>query len=70
MLRHAVVSTSIRSVGYDPDTEILEIEFQSGGVYQYIGVPRMVYEGLLVAPSHGRYFQEFVRERYPYEKVG
>lgn len=65
MQRQAVESTNIKSVGYDPEDEVLEIEFHSGGVYQYLGVPPAVYEGMLAA----RYFGEFVRLRYPYEKV-
>lgn len=69
MQRQAVESISIRSLGYDPEEEVLEVEFQSGGVYQYLGVPPSVYEGMLVARSKGRYFGEFVRSRYPYERI-
>ena len=69
MQRQIVESTSIKSVGYDPEEEVLEVEFQSGRVYQYIGVPRDVYAGLLAARSKGRYFGEFVRLRYHYEKI-
>ena len=69
MQRQAVESTNIKSVGYDPEDEILEVEFHSGGVYHYVGVPPAVYEGLLAARSTGRYFGDFIRLRYPYEKV-
>jgi hypothetical protein len=69
MQRQQVESTNIKSVGYDAEQEILEIEFQNDGVYHYVGVPPVVYEGLLSASSKGRYFGEYVRERYPYEKV-
>ncbi|MGI5938045.1 KTSC domain-containing protein, partial [Methanoculleus thermophilus] len=56
MQRQAVESTNIKSVGYDPEDEVLEVEFHSGGVYHYVGVPAEVYEGLLNARSKGRYF--------------
>ncbi|HQD26546.1 MULTISPECIES: KTSC domain-containing protein [Methanoculleus] len=69
MQRQAVESTNIKSVGYDPEDEVLEVEFHSGGVYHYVGVPAEVYEGLLNARSKGRYFGDFIRLRYPYEKV-
>ncbi len=69
MQRQAVESTNIKSVGYDPEDEILEVEFHSGGVYHYVGVPAAVYEGFLGARSKGRYFGDFIRLRYPYEKV-
>ena len=32
-------------MGYDESTKILEIEFQTGLVYQYAGVPLKVYQG-------------------------
>jgi hypothetical protein len=69
MQRQQVESASLKSIGYDEGNDVLEVEFQNDGVYQYLGVPRTVYEGLLAAPSKGRYFSEFIRERYPYEKV-
>ena len=37
--RLSVKSRILRSVGYDDSKKILEIEFSSGYVYQYSGVP-------------------------------
>lgn len=42
MERTYVESTNIASIGYEQDT--LELEFLSGGVYQYFDVPRHIYE--------------------------
>ena len=67
--RTPVVSTSIRSVGYDGDADVLEIEFQSGGVYRYLEVPRGVFEDMLRADSHGRYFHDHVRGEYDYRRI-
>lgn len=69
MKRQAVVSSNLRSVGYDEATHTLEIEFQNGRVYRYIEVPREVYEGLMGADSLGRYFNEYVRDAYPYSRA-
>lgn len=70
MHRQAVESSMIRSVGYDPDRQILEIEFvKSGDVYQYRDVPKVVYQELLAATSHGQYFQARIRGEYPYQKL-
>jgi KTSC domain len=33
--RQPVESTTVKSVGYDPETQTLEVELQTGGVYQY-----------------------------------
>lgn len=56
MQRIPVQSASLASVGYDPESRTLEIQFTSGKVYQYADVPPPVAEGLLTAPSKGRYF--------------
>jgi hypothetical protein len=69
MLRTPVESSNLRSVGYDPATQTLEIEFHSGGVYQYVGVPPSVYQDLLAAPSLGSYFQAAIRNQYAYTRI-
>jgi hypothetical protein len=66
----SVVSSNLRSVGYDPATAVLEVEFHSGGIYQYFGVPAGVYGGLMQAGSKGCYFHDFVKGMYAYQKVG
>ena len=61
MVREQVSSSNLASVGYDAATQILEIEFHSGSVYQYSGVPAAIYKGLMAASSHGSYFSQFIR---------
>lgn len=53
MERQLVSSTNLHSVGYDQDSSTLEIEFHSGGIYQYINVPVHVYTGLMTSSSKG-----------------
>lgn len=69
MERDKVDSRSISSVGYDPDSMALEIEFNSGGLYQYHGVPQTEYDALMRADSKGAYFTAYIRERYSTTKV-
>lgn len=69
MQRQYVVSSNLKSIGYDPESKILEIEFQNGSVYQYYGVPRSLYEGLMGASSHGKYFHQYIKDNFPYQKV-
>ena len=39
-------------------------------VYQYSDVPKSVYEGLMNAESHGRYFHQHVRDKsYRYQRM-
>lgn len=67
--RAPVASSSLDSVGYDGDERVLEIEFVHGGVYRYEDVSPDVYEGLMSAGSHGRYFHEHVRGQYRYRRI-
>jgi hypothetical protein len=68
MRRAPVSSETIASVGYDERRSTLEIEFVSGGVYRYYGVPENIHEALMEADSHGRYFVAHIRNAYPYTK--
>lgn len=69
MWRAEVESSNLKSVGYNPLEQVLEIEFRSGGVYQYFQVPFDVYEELLKAESKGKYFWSNIRNKYEYKKV-
>ena len=69
MERTPVTSTNILSVGYDPDQEILEIEFVGGAVYQYSGVPIGVYHGMMAADSKGKYFHVNIKNTYAFMKL-
>jgi hypothetical protein len=48
MERVPVSSSNLISVGYEPSSEILEVEFK-GGVYQYYNVPQFMHEELMQA---------------------
>lgn len=69
MIRKEVRSTNIRSVGYDPESNTLEIEFHSGSVYQYYNVPQTIYDELMRASSHGSYFHKHIRTKYKWTKA-
>ncbi len=70
MIRILVHSSDLRSVGYDPIAQVLEIAFQNGGIYQYTGVPESVYHSLMQASSHGTYFHAHIKDTYPTTRVG
>lgn len=69
MNRTSVVSSDIKSTGYDFTMRILEIEFNSGGIYQYFNVPESIYGGFMSASSHGKYFHEFIKDQYSNKRV-
>lgn len=70
MERLPVQSSDLASVGYDAETLTLEVEFNSGSIYQYSGVPLDIYEGLMSAGSKGRFFNQFIKKGgYPYART-
>ena len=67
--RQSVQSSNLRSVGYDPITKILEIEFHSGGIYQYTNVSESIHSALINAPSKGKYFARYIKDRFSTRKI-
>ena len=63
-----VISSDIKSVGYENGT--LHVRFHSGGLYEYTNVPAALYDGLMSAASHGRYFHKYIRGRYNDHRIG
>lgn len=61
MERLPVKSTNVKAVGYDAETKTLQVEFKSGGIYQYAGVQPEMYADLLEADSVGRFVSQVVR---------
>ena len=65
MERQAVSSSNIESIGYNPDSETLEVEFKkTGKVYEYYNVPQFMYERLMEAPSIGVFFNAEIKNAY------
>ena len=67
MKRQLVRSTSLKSVGYDADTQTLEIEYRHGRVRRYVGVSAVVHAALLSVPGKAQ-FVEQVLEGGPYQR--
>lgn len=69
MDRISIISSNIRSIGYDPQSTVLEVEFTSGDVYQYFNVPEYLFQQFLRTASHGQFLNEQIRYNYRYQKV-
>jgi KTSC domain len=67
--REPVSSSLIAALGYDEEHEILEVEFTSGDLYRYHGIPADVFDALCAARSKGKFFNEHIRDAYPWEQV-
>jgi hypothetical protein len=67
--RLSLASSVVRSAGYDANSQTLELEFVSGRVYRYAGVPIGTYAWLLRAPSKGAFVTRMITDRYAYQDV-
>ena len=65
----AVESSTLATIAYDRNRELLLLEFSSRALYQYFGVPAAVHEALLCAPSKGSYFNHAIRGKFPYQRI-
>lgn len=70
MKRTDVDSSMLVSIGYDEKKKILEVEFTSGGVYEYYDVEKVIYDELMNADSLGHYFINNIRDDYDYSPIG
>lgn len=70
MERYSVASSNIASLGYDAASQTLEVEFVSGNIYQYYGVPKNLYEQLMQAGSKGRFLNTYIKNAFGYSRVG
>jgi len=58
-------SSAISRAEYIKQTATLQIWFvESGGPYDYYGVPESIYLGLISASSPGTYYNDYIRDRY------
>jgi hypothetical protein len=69
MQREPVESTTMRSVGYDRTDQVLEVEFRSGDIYQYLDVPPAIHKELSSAESKGQYFNSEIRDTYEFVRL-
>ncbi len=65
MERKRINSSKIRSVGYDPKAQALEVEFSDGRVVTYTGVSPEVHRQFMAAPSATSFFEDKIDENYP-----
>ena len=69
MQRFPIPSTEFTQVGYQEDSETLEIQFVKGGVYQFFNVPSSVFDEFMSAPSREGYYHSKIGERFPCTRI-
>lgn len=69
MEREMVESSTVLSIGYDPATETLEVEFKNGGIYQYYNVPAPLHQEFMASESKGKFLHVYIKPAYPCSRV-
>ncbi|WP_392532492.1 KTSC domain-containing protein [Nostoc sp. C117] len=64
-----VSSTMAAAVGYHSDEQILQVQFQNGAIYQYLGVDEDTWEDLHSADSIGSFFNCEIKGRYECDRI-
>ncbi|MBK0380548.1 KTSC domain-containing protein [Mucilaginibacter segetis] len=70
MHRKTVESTALKSIGYDAEKHVLELEFrESGDVWQYLNVKPAVYKKMMESESLGSFFVNKVKGVFDENKI-
>ena len=68
MKRTYVMSTDIKSIGYDESARTLEIEFLDSSIHQYENVPKIAHLALMTAQAKGLHYHTEIKNVYPGKK--
>jgi KTSC domain len=69
MQMQRVNSSNVAAVGYDEDSQTLQVEFNNGSTYQYFDVPKIVFDDLISAGSVGSYLNAHIRGSFRFSRV-
>jgi len=64
MERIPIQSRSIAEVGYDPNSMVLEVQFNNGRRYHYLDLPEAIYIELMQSESKGNYLNVSIKPNY------
>lgn len=65
-----VKSSHLHSIGYNPVSQTLDIQFLSGGkTYRYSSVPPQIHSTLLSSPSKGKFFHKHIKDRFAHTSL-
>lgn len=69
MEMHPVASSNVHSVGYDPRTETLRVQYHGGTTYEYEGVTQHKHDSLMGSESVGGFLNKHVKGVHPHKLV-
>jgi hypothetical protein len=69
MERKKVNASNMRSVGYDANAQVLEIEFSDGKIVQYSRISSEVHRRLMASPSMKSFFDDNIEDTYSAKRI-
>ena len=69
MERIYVMSSDIKSIGFEEASGTLEIEFLDGSIHQYQNVPKIAHLALMTARANGLLFRSYIKGKFPETKI-
>lgn len=61
MQMETVDSSNVHSIGYDPETQTLAVQFHSGHTSEYPDTTPEQHAAFMAAPSKGQHFHRHIR---------
>lgn len=69
MIRQPLQSSNIASVGFDSESNTMEVEFHNGQIHHYHDVSGETHQRLINHPSPGAFLHASVKNRFRSTKV-
>jgi hypothetical protein len=69
MDRKKVTSSNIESVGYDPSTKQMHVEFRGGSIYNHDDVSQETYDALMSSESKGAHYHKAIKGKFKVQRL-
>lgn len=69
MKKTKVESSHIASIGYEPGSRTMHVEYKNGSVYEHRNVPEVFHKTFMSAESPGEFFHKNIRPFFEARRI-
>ena len=62
-------SSQVKAFGYDAASKTLQLEFNSGGIYQYHDVPASTFDSMKECESVGKFLGTEIKGKFKFTRI-
>jgi hypothetical protein len=62
-------SSNIARFAYEAPSQVLTVEFKTGGTYNYFDIPDVIFEQMTTASSKGQFLAQQIKGRFRYARA-